>query len=199
MRLYKFFLGFTEYIIRIYNTISFRKILFQTKYSKYRSLKYRFFLVFHTRQSGGLFPLFCAHGLFIYSTLIKLPFGRPRQTKSSTRFIDGRKRSSVSRGLLIEHRFTFGRYFINPKRLVARKNFALLVTRKPCRAFNNVLFLTTSRATKSELLSEPRCYCRSRTHFLRYNFPIFSRFNTPVDCHQRNIYKIKFKSFLIFF
>ena len=82
---------------------------------------------------------------------------------------------------LIEHRFTFGRYFINPKRLAARKNLALLCDSKVGCAF--VLFLATSRATK------PECCYRSpaaiHTHFLLYNFQIFARFNMLIDCHHR--------------
>lgn len=40
-----------------------------------------FFLV-STRDNLAASFRFFAHGLFIYSTLIKLPFGRPRQTKN---------------------------------------------------------------------------------------------------------------------
>lgn len=100
------------------------------------------------------------------------------------------------RPALIERRFTFGRYFINPKRLAARKNLALPCDPKavPCLQQHTVPSYIACNEIRV-LLSNPRCYTATRPYFSHYNFPIFTWFNTPADCYQRNAYKILWKLF----
>lgn len=83
-----------------------------------------FFPCFHTRQSGGLFPLFCSRSFHLFHAhQASLRSAASNEKLRFTLSMDAN--GAPLAAVLIGRRFTFGRYFINPKRLAARKNLAL--------------------------------------------------------------------------
>lgn len=151
-----------------FSTISFREILLQAKCLKYRSLKYRFFYSLFPHATLIWRPL----SAFLLTEFSSIPrsssfpsVGRVKRKAPLSLSMDANEAPLAA---LIERRFTFGRYFINPKRLAARKNLALPYDLKAVPP-TALLFLATSRATG--------CYYRSPALTLAHtSYVIISQF-----------------------